>query len=80
MANTHIPLDIAFLDASGTAVSVKTMLPLDLRITSSDQPAKYAVEMNAGAAAAIGLKAGDRLVIPAQAANPGMSATTHAAG
>jgi uncharacterized membrane protein (UPF0127 family) len=70
MANTHIPLDIAFLDAGGTVVSVKSMLPLDLRITSSDRPAKYAIEMNAGAAAAIGLKVGDRLVIPAQAANP----------
>jgi uncharacterized membrane protein (UPF0127 family) len=73
MANTHIPLDIAFADAGGTVVSVKSMLPLDLRITSSDQPAKYAIEMNAGAAAAIGLKVGDRLVIPPQAANPGAS-------
>jgi len=70
MANTRIPLDIAFLDAGGTVVSVKSMLPLDLRITSSDRPAKYAVEMNAGAAAAIGLKVGDRLVLPAPATNP----------
>jgi uncharacterized membrane protein (UPF0127 family) len=73
MANTHIPLDIAFADAGGTVVSVKSMLPLDLRITSSDEPAKYAIEMNAGAAAAIGLKVGDRLVVPPQAANPGAS-------
>jgi uncharacterized membrane protein (UPF0127 family) len=70
MANTRIPLDIAFLDSGGTVVSVKSMLPLDLRTTSSEKPAKYAIEMNAGAAAAIGLKAGDRLVIPAEAANP----------
>ena len=76
MANTHIPLDIAFMDAGGTVVSVKSMLPLDLRITSSDQPAKYAVEMNVGAAAAIGLKTGNQLVIPAQAANPGAANPT----
>jgi hypothetical protein len=70
MANTRIPLDIAFMDAGGTVVSVKSMLPLDLRITSSDRAAKYAVEMNGGAAAAIGLKVGDRVVFPAAAANP----------
>ena len=76
MANTRIPLDIAFIDAGGTVVSVKSMLPLDLRITSSDKAAKYAVEMNGGAAAAIGLNVGDRVVIPQQAANP----TTQAGG
>jgi uncharacterized protein len=70
MANTRIPLDIAFIDAGGTVVSVKSMLPLDLRITSSDKPAKYAVEMNGGAAAAIGANVGDRVIIPQQAANP----------
>jgi len=70
MANTRIPLDIAFIDAGGTVVSVKSMLPLDLRITSSDKAAKYAVEMNGGAAAAIGVKEGDRVVIPAAAVNP----------
>jgi uncharacterized membrane protein (UPF0127 family) len=71
MANTRIPLDIAFIDGAGKVVSVKTMLPLDLRITSSDQPAKYAIEMNAGAAAAVGLKVGDIVPIPPAAASPG---------
>jgi hypothetical protein len=76
MANTRIPLDIAFIDGAGLVVSVKSMLPLDLRITSSDRPAKYAIEMNAGAAAAVGLKTGDVVPIPPQAANPAAASTT----
>ncbi len=63
MKNTRIPLDIAFLDAGGTVVSIKTMQPLDLSITSSDFPAMYAIEMNAGAANAVGLKVGDRILL-----------------
>jgi uncharacterized protein len=70
MENTRIPLDIAFVDAGGTVVSVKSMLPLDRRLTCSDKPAKYAIEMSGGAAAAAGIKAGDHVEIPQQAANP----------
>ena len=61
MANTKIPLDIAFVDDGGDVVSVKSMLPFDLRITSSDAPARYAIEMNKGEAAAVGLKVGDHV-------------------
>ena len=61
MANTKIPLDIAFIDAGGNVVSVKSMQPMDLRITSSDSPAKYAIEMNLGEAATIGLNVGNHI-------------------
>ena len=61
MANTKIPLDIAFVAADGEVVSVKSMQPMDLRITGSDRAAKYAIEMNLGDAATVGLNAGDHL-------------------
>jgi len=64
MENTLIPLDIIFLDATGRVVSVQTMKPKDLNTTSSIEPSKYAIEINAGAAAASGVKVGDVLVVP----------------
>ena len=73
MRNTLIPLDIIYLDAGGRVVSIKRMKPMerDARgewvTTPSDAPAKYAIELNEGAAAAAGVKVGDRLEIPAEA-------------
>lgn len=64
MKNTHIPLDIVFLDHTGHVVSVKTMRPLDLQITPSDGAAMFAIELNAGQAAACGIRAGDVVQIP----------------
>ena len=48
MANTEIPLSIAFVGASGTIVSVRDMKPLDRHHTLSGQPARYAIEVNQG--------------------------------
>jgi uncharacterized membrane protein (UPF0127 family) len=67
MKNTLIPLDIVFVDASGKVVSVHTMKPLDESTTPSDGPAKYAVELCAGEAAADGIKPGDQVKIPPDA-------------
>jgi hypothetical protein len=64
MKNTHIPLDIVFLDASGKVVSIHQMKPYDLRSTRSEGPAMYAIELNQGRAAKAGVKPGDRLKIP----------------
>lgn len=64
MKDTLIPLDILFLDASGKVVSIHTMKPLDLSTTSSERPAQYAIELNAGAVAKDGAKVGDQLSIP----------------
>ena len=67
MRNTLIPLDIVYLDAAGKVVSIKQMKPLDETGVPSDGPAKYAIEMNQGAAAKAGVKVGDVLNIPANA-------------
>ena len=65
MKNTRIPLDIIYVGSDDVVVAVKSMQPFDLRSTSSDKPAQYAIELNQGAAAACGVKKGDKLVIPA---------------
>ena len=73
MKNTRIPLDILFLDASGKVVSVHQMKPyVEFPGTPSGGPAKYAIELNAGQAAAAGVKAGDVLRLPdaAKSAKP----------
>jgi uncharacterized membrane protein (UPF0127 family) len=64
MKNTRIPLDILFLDSSGKVVASKSMKPYDLNTTASDAPAKYAIELNAGAAQSSGVAVGDKLNIP----------------
>ena len=64
MKDTRIPLDILFIDGNGKVVSSKSMKPFDLRTTPSDGAAKYAIELNAGAAQSSGVSAGDQLTIP----------------
>lgn len=64
MKDTRIPLDIIFVDAKGKVVSVSGMKPYDLNTTSSEVPAQYAIELNAGMAKAAGVKSGDVLEIP----------------
>jgi uncharacterized membrane protein (UPF0127 family) len=64
MKNTLIPLDIIYVDRGGSVVSVKHMKPLDETGVPSDGPAMYAIELNAGAAARAGVKAGDVLKVP----------------
>ena len=76
MKNTLIPLDVIFLDADGTVVSVATMKTEPAK-KSGESNAEYearlplycsrglcsaALEVNAGTAQAIGLKTGD--IIP----------------
>jgi uncharacterized membrane protein (UPF0127 family) len=64
MKNTHIPLDIIYVDGGSKVVSIKQMKPLDETGVWSDGPAKYAVELNQGAAARAGVKVGDVLTLP----------------
>ena len=70
MKNTRIPLDILFLSAAGKVVSIKQMRPYDVTTTYTDAPAKYAIELNQGQAAAAGVKIGDQLSIPDAAREP----------
>jgi uncharacterized membrane protein (UPF0127 family) len=64
MKNTRIPLDIIYVAPDGVIVAIKPLEPFDLRSTSSDRPAQYAIELNRGMAAASGIKVGDRRSIP----------------
>ncbi|MEA2710064.1 MAG: uncharacterized protein QOF78_2665 [Phycisphaerales bacterium] len=69
MRNTRIPLDIVFINANGVVVSVKQMRPYDANTTYADAPAKWAIELNQGQAAAAGVKVGDQVSIPEAARN-----------
>ena len=64
MRNTRIPLDILYLDSGGKVVSFHRMEAYVERGTKSKGPAKYAIELNTGQAAACGVKEGDVLKLP----------------
>jgi uncharacterized membrane protein (UPF0127 family) len=76
MKDTRIPLDIMYLDTTGKVVSVSQMRPYDLTSISSDVPAQYAIELNAGMVKTAGVKAGDVLTIPTDAKAPDKPATS----
>ena len=66
MKNTRIPLDILYFDQARKLVSVQRDVPpcsLGDRCPPfpSEGPALYVLELNAGAAATLGVKAGDEL-------------------
>ena len=48
MKDTRIPLSIAFINSQNRIVSIKDMRAYDINGTSSDFPAKYALEMERG--------------------------------
>ena len=64
MENTRIPLDILFVASDGHVVSIHSMKPYDRTAVPSDGPARYAIELNQGAAQSAGVKAGDILQLP----------------
>ena len=63
MKDTRIPLSIAFIDSDNIIVSIKDMQPYDTQRTSSDQPAKYALEMQQGWFRENGIQPGDRALL-----------------
>ena len=67
MKNTRIPLDIIYIGEDGKVDSIKQMKPYDEHTVWSDGPAKWAVELNQGQAAAAAVKVGDVVEIPEQA-------------
>ncbi len=64
MKDTLIPLDIVFIDWERRIVDIQTMVPEpdvgmgDLTVYPSAEPAMYALEVNAGVAAELGLTVG----------------------
>ena len=65
MKNTYIGLDMIFISRNGKVVGLaEDTEPLSERIISSGAPAAGVIELNAGAAARIGLRIGDRVRHP----------------
>lgn len=64
MMNTKIPLDIIYINAARKIVAIKQMKPHDLIGVTSDEPAKYAIELNKDMARKTGVKVNDVLDIP----------------
>ena len=68
MKNTLIPLDILYLNARGVVVDVQTMQPQigvsdgALKVYPSAEPARYALEMNAGLAETLGIVPGTQVL------------------
>ncbi len=68
MKNTLIPLDLLFFDASGRLTHVhENAVPGDLTAIPSEGPAQFVLEINGGAARALGLEPGAELRHPAVA-------------
>ena len=67
--NVRFPLDVVFIDADGNVTSVQRMEAYNDTPTKTVR-AKYVVELNAGTAADVGVKKGDRLTVPPDVAKP----------
>lgn len=64
MKNTYIPLDIAFISASGTIINILPMKPLDtVPRYNSTRPAMYALEVNQGWFQKNNIRVGDRVLL-----------------
>lgn len=64
MKNTHIPLDLIFMDSDKQIVSItRNAEPGKLETIPSGAPAQYVLEVKAGLAAQWGLKVGDKILI-----------------
>lgn len=61
MRNTYIPLSIAYIDARGRILEIYDMKPLSEALVRSRSPAKYALEVNQGRFAEVGVSRGDVL-------------------
>jgi len=66
MANTPIPLSIAFIDSKRRIIDIQDMEPLDDEPPGyvSAEPAQYALEVNQGFFEKRGVKIGDRVDLP----------------
>lgn len=64
MKNTYIPLQIAFISSSGVVKKISSMTPLSYRSVRSDEPCRYALEVNDGWFDHNNIKTGDTVAIP----------------
>lgn len=64
MKNTHIPLDLIFLDSQNKIVSIaKEAKPESLETIPSNVPAQYVLEINSGLSDLWNLAVGDSLIL-----------------
>ncbi|MGB7785510.1 MAG: DUF192 domain-containing protein [Salinimicrobium sp.] len=64
MKNTYIPLDIIFLDHNNKIINIaRNAKPQDLQTLTSEAPAQYVLEINAGLANQWNLQKGDSLIV-----------------
>jgi uncharacterized protein len=71
MRNTYIPLDMIFIAADGTVRRVAANTePFSTDIIASGGPVAAVLELNAGQAARIGVKPGDRVIFPGLGPSP----------
>jgi uncharacterized membrane protein (UPF0127 family) len=65
MQNTYLPLDMLFIRADGSIARIAANTePLSTRTIPSGEPVLAVLELNAGTAARLGIKAGDRVEHP----------------
>jgi uncharacterized membrane protein (UPF0127 family) len=65
MQNTYIPLDMLFIRPDGTIARIAANTePLSTRTIPSGEPVLAVLELNAGTAARLGIKPGDRIEHP----------------
>lgn len=63
MKNTYIPLDMIFIDDTGTIIDIaENTVPHSTEIISSAAPARYVLEVIAGSSARINARIGDRII------------------
>ena len=66
MAETVLPLDIAFIDHRNEIVKTERMIPMSLRTVSSGRPCIMALEVPAGTLEKIGLNVGKKVLIDSE--------------
>ncbi|WP_229426729.1 DUF192 domain-containing protein [Microvirga alba] len=65
MQNTYLPLDMLFVRPDGTIARIAANTePLSTRTIPSGEPVLAVLELNAGTASRLGIKAGDRIEHP----------------
>lgn len=65
MKNTTIPLSIAYLSSDGTITQILDLVPLSEEPRPSERSIRYALEVPRGWFERVGLKVGDKFVVPA---------------
>ncbi len=65
MKNTYLPLDMVFIRSDGTIARIAADTePLSTKVIPSGEPVLAVLELNAGTAAKLGIRAGDRIEHP----------------